>query len=451
MHHQCMPQVETEIADFRPGDQDEVRSLILTGLGEHWGHIDETVNPDLDDIAASYGHGRTVVVRIEGEIVATGTVIPLDSSTAKVLRMSVAAAHRRYGLGRLLVDELEATARGWGATTVVLETTSAWQDVAAFYRSCGYAVTHRSTGPFGEDTWFRKPLAGRADGVAGPPSREAGTHMVGTRTPDGADLVGARTPEGAAASDHRRTDDLAGHWSASGDAYLTWARTPGVDVGYWDHNRPALLALLPEPGRLTIDLGCGEGRLARELAGGGHRVVGVELVEALARAAATHGDRLHVVAADASRLPLADGVADLVVASMVLMDVDRLDEVVAETARVLREGGAFCFSILHPVNTAGGFSHRDDVAAPFVLADDYYSPRRRSITKGRNGLRMTFAHEHRPLEVYFRALESAGFVVEALREPRVGPHVAPDNPNWQRWSRLPNSLHLRARLTAACS
>jgi hypothetical protein len=131
---------------------------------------------------------------------------------------------------------------------------------------------------------------------------------------------------------------------------------------------------------------------------------------------------------------------------MVLMDVDRLDKVVAEAARVLQAGGAFCFSILHPVNTAGGFSHRDDVHAPFVLTEDYYEPRRRSVTKGRDGLRMTFAHLHRPLGAYFGALESAGLVVEALREPPVGPHLAPDNPNWQRWSRLPNSLHVRARL-----
>jgi len=401
MHHQCMRPVETEITDFEPGDQYEVRSLILTGLGEHWGHIDETVNPDLDDIATSYGAGRTVVMRVEGEIVATGTVIPFDPFTAKICRMSVAVAYRRHGLGRLLVAELEATARRWGATAVVLETTARWDEVVAFYRSCGFAITHTATGPFGEDTWFRKPL----------------------------------------------TDDLAGHWTASGDAYLTWARTPGVDVGYWDHNRPALLALLPEPGRLTIDLGCGEGRTARELAGLGHRVVGVELVEPLARAAAAHDDRLDVIVADASRLPLADGAADLVVASMVLMDVDRLDEVVAETARVLRVDGVLCFSILHPVNTAGGFSHRDDVTAPFVVTDDYYEPRRRSVTKGRDGVSMTFAHLHRPLSAYFGALEGAGFVVEALREPQVGPHVAPDNPNWQRWSRLPNSLHVRARLT----
>ncbi len=45
-----------------------------------------------------------------------------------------------------------------------------------------------------------------------------------------------------------------------------------------------------------------------------------------------------------------------------------------------------------------------------------------------------------PLEAYARALEEAGFLIEAIREPR---YVAPDgSPN--RWSRLPNFLQLRA-------
>lgn len=58
---------------------------------------------------------------------------------------------------------------------------------------------------------------------------------------------------------------------------------------------------------------------------------------------------------------------------------------------------------------------------------------------------MTFHHEHRPMEGYFTALESVGFVVEALRQPMVGVHVGGENPNWQRWERVPTSLHVRSR------
>ena len=147
-----------EVADFRTEDQVEVRALILAGLGEHWGGVDEGLNPDLEDIRATYGHGRTVVVRSAGAIVGTGTIVPRDGSTAEILRRSVATGHRRAGLGRLIVEELLAAGRAWGATAVILETTSHWDDVLAFYRSCGFEITHHEIGPFGEDTWFRREV-----------------------------------------------------------------------------------------------------------------------------------------------------------------------------------------------------------------------------------------------------------------------------------------------------
>lgn len=149
---------DVEVSDFQPSDQDAIRSLILLGLSEHWGHIDGTLNPDLNDIGASYGHGRTVVVRCAGLIVATGTIVPRDPSTAEILRMSVAADQRRVGLGRLVVDELLTTAQDWAMTAVVLETSAHWHEVVSFYESCGFAITHHDAGSFGQDTWFRREL-----------------------------------------------------------------------------------------------------------------------------------------------------------------------------------------------------------------------------------------------------------------------------------------------------
>ncbi|TMA36985.1 MAG: methyltransferase domain-containing protein [Deltaproteobacteria bacterium] len=49
--------------------------------------------------------------------------------------------------------------------------------------------------------------------------------------------------------------------------------------------RDQFLALLPPPRRLTLDLGCGEGRLSRDLETRGHRVVGVDGSPTLVRLA----------------------------------------------------------------------------------------------------------------------------------------------------------------------
>jgi GNAT superfamily N-acetyltransferase len=139
---------------FTGQDQAEVRSLILAGLGEHWGFVDETLNPDLDDIAESYADGVTVVAEMNSRVVATGTVVRRADGVAEIVRMSVDPACRRQGLGAAIVKALVDTARAWGASSVILETSTAWREVIAFYLTCGFHIVREVEGAFGSDTWF---------------------------------------------------------------------------------------------------------------------------------------------------------------------------------------------------------------------------------------------------------------------------------------------------------
>jgi putative acetyltransferase len=147
-----------DVHDLRPDEQDAVRSLILKGLGEHWGSVDPSLNPDLDDLAATYAAGRILVATDDGTVVGTGTVIRRDAMTAEIVRMSVVRTYRRTGLGRRLVDELVATARRWDMSQVVLETSAHWMDVVEFYLRCGFVQTHFESGDFGRDAWFEMKL-----------------------------------------------------------------------------------------------------------------------------------------------------------------------------------------------------------------------------------------------------------------------------------------------------
>jgi 2-polyprenyl-3-methyl-5-hydroxy-6-metoxy-1,4-benzoquinol methylase len=87
------------------------------------------------------------------------------------------------------------------------------------------------------------------------------------------------------------------HWESQADAWITLA---GSDPDYELLNKPSFLELVPRPGRLTLDVGCGEGRLARELTAGGHRVIGVDGSLTLARAADAADPRTPVALADAT-------------------------------------------------------------------------------------------------------------------------------------------------------
>ena len=150
---------------FEPDDQPSLRRLVLDGLGDHWGTIDERLNPDLDDIAGWYGplDGYTVVASVEpdGRIVGGGTLHrdgdPADR-TGRLVRMSVDKTLRGRGLGRRLVEHLVAEAARRGYAAVVCETTDTWQDAIALYRRSGFAEVGHVVGEFGGDVHFRLDL-----------------------------------------------------------------------------------------------------------------------------------------------------------------------------------------------------------------------------------------------------------------------------------------------------
>ena len=94
-------------------------------------------------------------------------------------------------------------------------------------------------------------------------------------------------------------------------------------------------------GRVILDLGCGTGSAGSYLAARGDRVVGVDLSAGMLRARRSAA-AFPVCQGDMRRLPFTDRVFGAVVAyySLHHVPLSELDAVLAETARVLRPGGA---------------------------------------------------------------------------------------------------------------
>jgi ribosomal protein S18 acetylase RimI-like enzyme len=134
------------IRPFAASDQPAARRLILLGLGEHFGFIDETRNPDIDDIAAQYlASGQTfLVAQIDGVLVGTGALIREDAQTGRIVRMSVAREQRRKGIAQALMAHLMDAARERGFARLVLETNLDWDDAIAFYQRCGFREEARA-------------------------------------------------------------------------------------------------------------------------------------------------------------------------------------------------------------------------------------------------------------------------------------------------------------------
>jgi SAM-dependent methyltransferase len=235
---------------------------------------------------------------------------------------------------------------------------------------------------------------------------------------------------------------LSDRWEAHSRQWIQWARHPGHD-SFWRYHRDQFLQLLPSPGRRTVDVGCGEGRLTRHLKELGHRVLGIDVSPSLVAAAREADRSMDIRLADAATLPLEDASADLAVAFMSLHDIDAMAPAVREIGRVLEPGGRLCFAIVHPINSAGQFE-RESADAPFVIKGDYLHAFPYADAAERDGLTMTFHSQHRPLQAYFSALEEAGFLVELLREPGIPEHALLSEAS-RRWQRVPLFLHVRAR------
>jgi ubiquinone/menaquinone biosynthesis C-methylase UbiE len=194
--------------------------------------------------------------------------------------------------------------------------------------------------------------------------------------------------------------DVSDAWERNANEWLRWARTPGHDVYHWRLNFPRFATLLPDPGRRTLDVGCGEGRVGRWLAAHGHAVAGIDGSPTLTAAAREAGGYGELVCGDAASLPWSEDTFAHAVAYMSLRDMPRPEPVVGEIARVLCPGSELAIAITHALNR------------PEEDLDRYFERLRFHDEVTRNGLRMSFDGVDRPLSDYTAALTGHGFVID---------------------------------------
>jgi SAM-dependent methyltransferase len=202
-------------------------------------------------------------------------------------------------------------------------------------------------------------------------------------------------------------------WFASGDcpvlpaeeAYALWADT----YPPWPHNPlmeaeqsvvgPMLTSAQPRRG---LDVGTGTGRnLALLQSAGARLVVGVDLSMAMLAHALPAA---RTICANACRLPFADASFDLVCSSLMVGDVERLADWVAEAARVLAPACHLVYSDFHPSWGALGWRRT------FTTAD---------------GRTFALPYHRRTIEEHLGLIDAAGLEVLHIREPRVEGRPSP--------------------------
>lgn len=135
-----MNETNIRVRPFRREDQESARRLILKGLGEHFGFIDETLNSDLNDIAASYldqGH-LFLVAEHEQRLIGTGALLIYPDSSGQIVRVSTDSAYRRAGIARTLCQQLISYAQQRALRMLKVETNDDWYDAIRLYQKLGF-------------------------------------------------------------------------------------------------------------------------------------------------------------------------------------------------------------------------------------------------------------------------------------------------------------------------
>jgi ubiquinone/menaquinone biosynthesis C-methylase UbiE len=229
---------------------------------------------------------------------------------------------------------------------------------------------------------------------------------------------------------------MTGEWDPETQNWLAWARTPGFDA-YWYYRDAFFDKILAETGVRTLEVGCGEGRVARDLVARGYQVTAIDTVTGLVRHARDSDPRSSYIVAGGGQLPFRSGSFDQVVAYNVLQVVPDMAAAVRESARVLGAGGHFCFSVSHPVTDLGDWTNGDDPR--LLVRSGYFESARVEDTVKQDGLQMTFRGWTHSLQDYAQALNDAGLVIEVIDEPRPDRHS-----RWGRWTQVPLFMNVRA-------
>jgi len=220
--------------------------------------------------------------------------------------------------------------------------------------------------------------------------------------------------------------------------------TNGADPEYVEQIIP--LAVEELAGRThVLDLGCGDGQIARALAAQGSEVLGVDPTQLHIDIAIERGGGPRYLLGGATEIPANDNTFDAVVACLVFEHIDQMDEAMTEVARVLKPQGQFSFFLNHPLLQTPGSGWIDDhIIDP---PEQYwrigpYLVETESIEEVEKDIYIRFIH--RPLSRYVNALIANGLSLELMVEPSPPAGFLARAPEYALAHTVPRLLYLRS-------
>jgi SAM-dependent methyltransferase len=209
--------------------------------------------------------------------------------------------------------------------------------------------------------------------------------------------------------------------------------------------KPVFLELVGAVGgKRILDLGCGAALFGcAALEQGAESYLGIEGSQNMVAAAqkTLAGSAGQVIHTPIETWNYPEAAFDLVISRLVLHYIADFAALCTNVYQTLTANGRFIFSVEHPIITACAHSWQTNGSQPGWLVDTYFIPGPR-VTAWLGGEVVRY---HRTIEEYFGLLQSAGFVVERLRESCPQRDQFADAATYELRKRVPLFLFLAAR------
>lgn len=253
-------------------------------------------------------------------------------------------------------------------------------------------------------------------------------------------------------------------WDEFADSWIEFVRS-GKNYYMEYMNGPALKRRIGDvEGKKVLDMGCGEGCWSKFFAKEGAEVTGIDLSDALVKAAIEEEKRhslgIKYFVADAADLNMLESESfDLVFSFMALMDIRNYQRAISEASRVLKKGGRLVVVIEHPCfemgrvldgKVVGGWETRlnKDGSKEYLYywVADYLREHSYIFEWRHDRLSSSFVTTafHRPLSDYVNALTKAGLVITGLDEPQPLEKGVNIHPPMKKHYRVPQSVVIEA-------
>ncbi len=218
--------------------------------------------------------------------------------------------------------------------------------------------------------------------------------------------------------------------------------TAGADPEYEEQILPMAAQHL-SGARRVLDVGTGEGQLARLAARLGCEVVGLDPTPSQISVAVERAGGPAYLLAGAAPLPVRSASVDCVMACLVFEHIRDAELALAEVARVLEPGGRFLFFLNHPLLQTPNSGWIDDQIldeqywriGPYLVEDE-------TMEEVEKDVFLPFIH--RPLSTYVNALARHGVLITEMVEPAPPPGFLARDDAYAAAASIPRLLFLRA-------